>query len=188
MPTVSTEAALAAEAATRAPTWATGTADRGPEVHLHNTSPSRRRGRGSGRRASRTRDLRAQSPAISWRPAARGSRRLCLSTRRSPTADMYFMRRRAVGAGLPVCVAPRPSNGPQPAQVVLRERVGRVFLRREMHVITTALRDACAQKAAAPPARTLDWCDVLRDVTSRPALPTLAMPIGQSQSVSSPTP
>lgn len=70
----------------------------------------------------------------------------------------------------------------------LRELVGRVFLRREMRVITTALRDARAQKAAAPPARTRDWRDVLRDATSRPALPTWAMPIGQSQLVASPTP
>jgi hypothetical protein len=70
----------------------------------------------------------------------------------------------------------------------LRQRVGRVFLRREMLVIAAAIREARVQKAATPPARTLDWRDVLRDITSRPALPTWAMPIGQSQSVLSPTP
>lgn len=70
----------------------------------------------------------------------------------------------------------------------LRERVGRVFLQREMCVIATALRDARAQKAAAFPVRTRDWRNVLRDATSRSSLPTWAMPIRRSQLVSSPTP
>lgn len=65
----------------------------------------------------------------------------------------------------------------------LRERVGRVFLKREMFGIATTLREARAEKAAAPPARALNWRDVLRSATSKPGLPAWAIPIGQSHSV-----
>ena len=60
----------------------------------------------------------------------------------------------------------------------LRDRVGRVFLRREMVMIVRALREASSQKNATPtPSRTQDWRRTLWDVVEAPTLPAWTLPV-----------
>jgi hypothetical protein len=66
----------------------------------------------------------------------------------------------------------------------LRDRVGRVVLRKEMQTIAAAFREASSQKSAAPPLNqagdTLSWRDAIREVACGPILPSWAMPRRQS--------
>ena len=60
----------------------------------------------------------------------------------------------------------------------LRDRVGRVFLQREMIMIVRALREASLQKNATPaPSRTQDWRRRLWDVVEAPTLPAWTLPV-----------
>jgi hypothetical protein len=63
---------------------------------------------------------------------------------------------------------------------VLRHRVGRVVLRREMQTIAAAFRKASSQKSDAPrsaqPAVAQGWRDATREVAGRLILPPWAMP------------
>ena len=60
----------------------------------------------------------------------------------------------------------------------LRDRVGRVFLQREMVMIVRALRKASSQKNATPaPSRTQDWRRTLWDVVEAPTLPAWTLPV-----------
>ena len=66
----------------------------------------------------------------------------------------------------------------------LRDRVGRVFLQREMVRIVHALRKASSQKNATPaPSGIQDWRRTLSDVVAVPTLPAWTLPVGSQLAV-----